>query len=846
MMFVQWQIHWSRFVPPWLLVLGLVAVLAWVVFFYVLENKKVASQDALGQSRMRRVVGLTVIRLGVLGLLIVLWVDPTIERTRMGKPALALLVDRSASMNHIDPLQVIPEQNGQQMLQPARQTDPSTMRSTGSNRFARVVQYLLAGQLSCLQRLEESYHVELVVFDEQFRRLEPTGTQSLNERLRDLRPADALSLDEGNSDPRHPAATRLGDVIDFALQRMPDAGIPRAGPMGGGPMGASPAVIVLLSDGVGTRGETLAATAVHARRQGVPIYTVAVGSEQPLADVALGRPVAAETLFLGDSLSVETVIRAVALSGQSAEVILRDTASGQILDQTTIELPPMGEGKQVRLQTRPPEAGKLSLEMQIKLLPTAPQPNHTSPFVSAETNLENNRQLLTVQVHDDPIRVLLVQSGPSYEFRALKQMLQRDPALKASVWLQQADRQFATVDAAALSHFPLAEQELLAYDVVIWGDVDPELIPPSFWPRLFHWVNEQGGGLALLAGPRYMPRAYRANSELNVLLPIRTYEGAGRVGAYALKPTVEGIRDLALQLGSTPAASQAVWNQLPSFSWIWETAQLKPGAQRLVEVDSLTAADRWPVVVRQFVGAGEVLMHLTDESWRMRYRTDNHIFARYWGQAVRRLARGKLVDRASGLWLKTDAQVYQLGTAVHVRAQFHDTTQAPAEGPLVLQWESSAQTGQSLELQRRRDRRGLFEATLRQLPVGVHQLHWLPTLVKADNLAEHPEEHPDRYPSERSSLKPQATVRFKVNAPPWELARLAVDRQTLLAAARETHGKAYTLQSAVHLPEELPPAQPVPWEHYPPYRLASTHTVIGLLVGLLATEWILRRRGGLL
>ena len=99
------------------------------------------------------------------------------------------------------------------------------------------------------------------------------------------------------------------------------------------------------------------------------------------------------------------------------------------------------------------------------------------------------------------------------------------------------------------------------------------------------------------------------------------------------------------------------------------------------------------------------MMHLTDESWRMRYRTDDHIFARYWGQAVRRLARGKLVDRTSGLWLKTDAQVYQLGTAVHVRAQFHDLTQAPAEGPLILQWESSAQTGRSLELQRRRDRR---------------------------------------------------------------------------------------------------------------------------------------------
>jgi hypothetical protein len=461
------------------------------------------------------------------------------------------------------------------------------------------------------------------------------------------------------------------------------------------------------------------------------------------------------------------------------------------------------------------------------------RPQKADPIIE-EANRDQHRWRLEVLVHEDPIHVLLVQSNPSYEFRMLKEVLQRDPALRVRVWLQEADRRFFEVDATALRHFPLSEQELFSYDVVILGDVNPEPLPRLFWPRLLSWVAERGGGLALIAGPRFLPSAYQANPELGLLLPIHPSGGHGSSGAFSIRPTTLGGRDPCLQLADTHVASQAVWRNLPMFSWLWEAAKVKPGGQQLAVATSSDSTVRWPAIVRHFVGTGEVWMHLTDETWRLRYRSDDRTFARYWGQTVRRLARGKLVAGSRGVRLLSDRKEYRLGAEVHVRAQFLDPAQAPAQGPLVLQLESQELLPRRpLQLQRRWDQRGMFEATLRELPAGAYQLRWLPALSQADS------------PAEPKAKPEPVTLHFTVQAPPGELTRLAIDRQTLTDAARDTGGKSYALQTADRLAKDLPPAPSVTLEHLPSQRLASQHTAIGLLVGLLAAEWILRRRNGM-
>ena len=842
---IQKHFHLSWPVPIGVLVMILIAILAWVLALYARETRLLAGKDTRqpreGEpGRLGRMAGLVALRLSALALLLILWAGPTLERSRIGPPALVILADRSASMNHRDPRTASQAPDALPVGSPAPDATPSSARPT---RFTHMVRYLLAGKPSLLSRLEESYRVELVTFGDTIRRLAPTGSQSLADLLRALPATDKTEA---------AGATRLGDALDYALREeaktQAEARFAEA----------QPAAVLLLSDGIGTRGEPLLAAANRARNLSVPVYTVAIGSEHPSPNISLDEPIVAENLFLGDSLSIESTVRAEGLAGQPARVVLRDKATGRILAQMAIKLPPDGKGKTVALQLRPKETGQLSLELRVERSragqgtdPAADQaarktnrsdadslqrrlPPRTTDDPFAKSSEDPRQRQLEVRVHQEPIRVLLVQSSPSYEFRTLKAVLGRDPALRMDVWLQEADTLFSEVDATALRHFPLGRQELLPYDVLIWGDVDPEPLPGLFWPRLLHWVTERGGGLALIAGPRFFPAAYQENPQWGLLLPIRPGGGTGAIGTYSIQPTPLGQRDPSMWLADTQSASQTMWQKMPAFSWLWKTAQVKPGARRLAEATTPDSNTRWPAIVRHFVGAGEVWMHLTDETWRLRYRRDDRVFARYWGQVVRRLARGKLLAHAQGVRLWTDRSEYRPGEGVRVRLRFRDPAQAPDQGPLVLQCESPEQPNRSLELPRRGDLPGFFETTLQALPVGPYRLRWLPPVSPTDKTFE---------PAGQTM---PAVARFTVSAPPGELARLAVDRRALAKTARETGGKSYTLATADRLANDLPPAAPVILEHLPSRRLASEPMVIGLLVSLLAVEWILRRRWGMM
>ena len=117
-----------------------------------------------------------------------------------------------------------------------------------------------------------------------------------------------------------------------------------------------------------------------------------------------------------------------------------------------------------------------------------------------ELNADNNTLTHELTVRDQQVRVLLANSGPSYEFRYLKHLFERDSTVELDSFLQEADADYASADPSAVTRLPLRGAELDDYDVVVLMDLDPKLVPRSFWPALRTFVAEQGGGLALVAG----------------------------------------------------------------------------------------------------------------------------------------------------------------------------------------------------------------------------------------------------------------------------------------------------------------------------------------------------------
>ena len=184
--------------------------------------------------------------------------------------------------------------------------------------------------------------------------------------------------------------------------------------------GATPAAVVVLTDGINTDGPSLADAAEHARRRGVPLYFVGLGSDRPVRDLKLSDLMVDDVVFVDDVVNFECKLTAAGFEGRKVSIVLREkdkpATPANILAKTEVTAPTDDRPLQVRLQYRPTKVGQFEYVVEAQ-----PQAD--------ETLTENNRQSRVVQVRKEKIRVLLVQAYPSFEFRYLRNMLRRDETI---------------------------------------------------------------------------------------------------------------------------------------------------------------------------------------------------------------------------------------------------------------------------------------------------------------------------------------------------------------------------------------------------------------------------------
>ena len=269
--------------------------------------------------------------------------------------------------------------------------------------------------------------------------------------------------------------------------------------------------------------------------------------------------------------------------------------------------------------------------------------------------VENNRIERTVNVRKEKLKVLLVDGEPRYEFRYLKNYLEREESIDLGVVLLSSDPEYSEQDRSALPTFPAAKEELFAYDVVLIGDADPSFLSAAQMQNLVEFVTEKGGGLLFIAGENFNPLSYKG-TPLEPLLPIELAEarnpsavGAG-IAAFRPELTARGALAAPSSASATTRPTSAqIWQALPELFWFLEAPRKKPAAQVLAVHPTLSGSDgKLPIVLYQFVGAGKSMFNAVDDTWRWRFRVGDRYFGRYWIQTIRFLARSKLLGRRAG------------------------------------------------------------------------------------------------------------------------------------------------------------------------------------------------------
>ena len=768
-----WSLDYAWPWAAWATLLFLLAAAAWIIFWY---HREVAPAGRLYRWSLAGV------RFALVGLLLLMLAGYALSLNRTGLAYVVVIVDDSASMGTVDRYE-------DDKVQQAVTKHLKQARTTDATRLNIGKSLLLENNAALLKELAQRYKLKLYFVDKTTR----LQSGDVDELAKAIREVDALG-----------ESTRLGEGIETVIDDL---------------RGNPPSAVLLFSDGVNTEGSSLADAAARARRKGVPLFTIALGSETPIRDVDLSDLLVDEVVFVDDVVNFEFKLSSTGLEERQVKVVLHQKDDPAALAETTVTLGKDGETERGRIAYRPTEVGEYDYVVEVER-------------IAEENQRENNRQQRHVSVRKEQVRVLLVQSYPSYEFRYLKHLLERDSTVKLRTVLEEADPEYAQLDETALAVFPVRREELFEYDAIVFGDVNPAFLSAAALANIKAFVEEKGGGAVFICGPLYNPIAYR-DSPLAELLPI-DFESAGGTDPgevvnepFQIQPTEAGLAGPTLQLGDTLAQTVEIWQRLPPHYWLFEAPALKPAARVWAEHPLRTTSDghQLPVIVMHYAGSGKVIFHATDETWRWRFRVGDVYFARYWVQTIRYLSRTKLLGKDRSAELTTDRREYRRGENARLRVRFFDDRQAPAEDDAVtLIVERESDKNQRMQLHRNSSNRGVFEGVLSRPADGAYHV-WVasPTL---------PGEAP--------------AADFRVVAPPGERARLQADAAALRRASSDTRGRSYSVTTVGRLLKDLPEGRQVKTDPLPPIPLWNHWLVMMIFLALLVGEWVLRKVGGMM
>ena len=616
--------------------------------------------------------------------------------------------------------------------------------------------------------------------------------------------------------------------------------------------------VVMVSDGRHNRPGRVEEVA---RRFGIldaPVGVVATGSAEPPRDASVLEVKAPEAIHLGDRMRVTAALKFDGYKSSAAKVKLM--RGEDLIEERNIPVPQEHHREEVRFTTVPEEGGVGGYRIEIAGL-------------DGERFAENNSWEFETSITDARTNVLIVDSTPRWEFRYLRNLFYgRDKSVHLQYVLMHpdriADQEDETIPASATRPFgeaqatrlPSSEEEWRKFDVIILGDVEPSAIDDRNWRIISECVKERAAMLVMIAGPRAMPHGISSDAGRD-LVPVETYEEHRTFYSTDEPPfrfalTAEGRNHPVTQQATGETANDIIWAGFPEIPWRQPVRSLKDGAEVLLSatgpeeqstisggedlnaaLDALTKRREREgaaaLLVTRQTGKGKVALLLTDRTWRLREGAGDLYHHRFWGNLVRWGAGPVLRAGGARARLGTDQLTYTADDRIKVTARLRDTELNPVtdadlkaelfrDGAMISSTPMAAVEGSN----------GLHEV---ELPAVAHSGRYEIRLRGKEA---------DRLSAEDGGNGVSAGFRVVGSRGPVELAETTLNLPLLATIAELSGGRVVEPEKAGEL-ASLFMKETNARKEVRETSLWDSGFVLALFAFLLASEWVIRRGGGL-
>jgi hypothetical protein len=561
--------------------------------------------------------------------------------------------------------------------------------------------------------------------------------------------------------------------------------------------------VLLVSDGRATAPGALDAAQLALARS-TPLWTWTLGGPVPRHDLWMETASAEALAFSGAEVELSATLHAEGYPNRSFKVEL---LKGDRVVETQELVPDTNGIARLALRVQAPDAGE-----QRYLFRVPPEPD--------EADTANNERAVFLRSVGAKVRVLVAEGQPFWDTKFLVQSLKRNTNVDlTAVYRLNPARRLAVVSSTGTETrseedlFPRTAAAMNAFDVILLGREAEAFFDSATEALLTDFVAKRGGSLVFARGKPYGGR-FQALAKFEPLA-----WGNGVTAGVKLRPTEAGRDNPIFDLG-TAGTLEELLDRLPALDQASVTLGEKPLA---IVLANAAQADGPVLIAYQRYGQGKALSLNTGGLWRWSFRETGQeqseaAYQRFWVSLLQWLLGGNEFIPGSDIALTSARRYYSSEQPMQFLISTRNLDRAAYQPRLVI-----SGNGENTEVAPR-PRGEAFVAEAGPFPPGTYRV------VLKNNVGR---------PAELSQ-------NIEVVSASVEKRELSADPVLMRQLAEISGGATIGAGDVARLPElvkrreaarELRHRQQSVWDRW--WLLAP-------VLGLLGTEWWLRRREGLL
>jgi|JI6StandDraft_1071083.scaffolds.fasta_scaffold00773_15 uncharacterized membrane protein len=627
-----------------------------------------------------------------------------------------------------------------------------------------------------------------------------------------------------------------------------------------GGAGSRTAAVVLITDG----NPTDKSDPTDRKTSNVPVFPVLVGKDEPSPDLRIVEHSVTQTSFEDTPVTITARIAGTGFVGKEVAAVVLDEA-GKVVVTEKLKLAKDGEAQTLRLKVPAVKPG-ISFFRLVTLDAALLKQMEKDAWktVSKEATLANNERHIAVDRGAGPYRVLYVSGRPNWEYKFMRRALAGDTEVQIPSLIRIAKREpkfewrgrtgetsnplfrgfgdqgvaqrydqpvltrLGTKDAKELSTgFPKTVEELMGeYRAIILDDIEAAFFTQEQMNLMERFVSERGGALLMLGGQESYQQGGYDHTPVGRMLPVYldrvSPSPAIENGRFDL--TREGWLEPWTRVRAGREEDEKRLAEMPGFFAVNQTFSIKPGASVLATIKAGEEATTYPALAAQRFGEGRVASVMIGDLWRWGMRDEDA--RKDLDKAWRQLMRWLVVDVPDKIQFTAVPDAERMKLEVRVRdASFR------AQDDAVVKIEVTGPGGKKSELfaEPSLKEAGLFEAEFYSRETGAYRA------VTTVSLG-----------AEKAEIaKAETKATGWVHDPlAGEFASLKLGREWAERVAKASGGRVLSLADLPNLPEILKDIR-VPVEETITTPFWHEAWVFAVVLGLLGTEWYLRRKGGM-